>query len=571
MAKKKASKRPVQKKRSPAKKSPSLASLVSGWSAKLKDSPTRSASFTTWSDMDVPLLSTPLDVEREKIDYARDLGMPGEYPYTRGVQRNMYRGKLWTMRQFAGFGSAEQTNARFKLLLEQGQTGLSTAFDMPTLMGYDADSPRSKGEVGKCGVAVSSIEDMERLFAGIPLGKVTTSMTINGPAAVILAMYYAVAERQGVAKTDVRGTLQNDILKEYIAQKEWLFPVAPAVKLVIDTIEYGAKHYPNWNTVSVSGYHIREAGATAVQELAFTLADGLAYVDESIARGMAVDDFAPRLSFFFDVHNDFFEEVAKFRAARRIWARIMREKYRAKNPKSWMLRTHAQTAGVSLTAQQPYNNIVRVAVQALAAVMGGTNSLHTNSMDETLALPTDEAVRIALRTQQVIAEETGVANVVDPFGGSYFMEALTNKVERETLAYLAKIDKMGGMIVAVEKGFPQAEIANSAYHFQRQLERKEKVMVGVNKYQMTEPKRVIETLYIDRSVEKDQAQRLAEIRRKRNQTAWNESLRRLTDAAKADRNLMEPILGAVKASATLQEICDALRRVYGEYREAGSF
>lgn len=553
----------------------SIRKALADWEARLQGSekkvPPRNAKFTTLSDMDVPLLSTPLDLEKEGFDYLRDLGFPGEYPYTRGVQRNMYRGKLWTMRQFAGFASAEETNKRFKLLLEHGQTGLSTAFDMPTLMGYDADSPKAKGEVGKCGVSVSSLEDMETLFGNIPLGDVTTSMTINGPAIVILCMYLAVAEKQGVPKEKVRGTLQNDILKEYIAQKEWLFPVAPAVELVIDTIEYCTRHYPNWNTVSISGYHIREAGATAVQELAFTLADGLGYVERSLARGMKIDEFAPRLSFFFDVHNDFFEEIAKFRAARRIWARLMRERYAAKDPRSWMLRTHAQTAGVSLTAQQPYNNIVRVAVQALAAVMGGTNSLHTNSMDETLALPTDEAVMIALRTQQVIAEESGVANVVDPFGGSYFMESLTNRVEREALDYIRRIDEMGGIMKSIERGFPQAEIANSAYHFQRQLEAKEKVMVGVNKFQMEESKRTLETLYIDRSVEKNQVQRLTELRRKRNPAAHADAIRRVRDTAQAGGNLMEPILDAVKAYATLQEICDSLRGVFGEYREAGSF
>lgn len=545
------------------------------WETKLEETkkkfPEREASFTTLSDMEVPLLSTPADLADSGFDFERDLGFPGEFPYTRGVQRNMYRGKLWTMRQFAGFASAEETNKRFKLLLEHGQTGLSTAFDMPTLMGYDADSPRGKGEVGKCGVSVSSLEDMEQLFAGIPLGDVTTSMTINGPAIVILSMYLAVAEAQGVPKHKVRGTLQNDILKEYIAQKEWLFPIPPAVKLVIDTIEYGTKHYPNWNTVSISGYHIREAGATAVQELAFTLADGLAYVDESLKRGMDIDEFAPRLSFFFDVHNDFYEEIAKFRAARRIWARLMRDRYKAKDPKSWMLRTHAQTAGVSLTAQQPYNNIVRVAVQALAGILGGTNSLHTNSMDETLALPTDEAVMIALRTQQIIAEESGVANVVDPFGGSYFMETLTARVEKEALEYIQKIDEMGGMIKAVERGFPQAEIANSAYHFQRQLESKEKSMVGVNKYQTDEKARKLDTLYIDRSVEQKQVQKLAELRRKRNAQAHAHALRLVKEAAQADQNLMDPIIGAVKAYATLQEICDTLRGVYGIYREAGSF
>lgn len=532
--------------------------------------PNRPASFTTWSDMDVPMLTTP--DELEGFDYLKDLGLPGEYPYTRGVQRTMYRGKLWTMRQFAGFGSAVDTNRRFKQLLSMGQMGLSTAFDMPTLMGYDPDSPRSKGEVGKCGVSVASIHDMETLFEGIPLGDVTTSMTINGPAIVISAMYFAVAEKQGVPKHKVKGTLQNDILKEYIAQKEWLFPVKPAVGLVTDTIEYGTKHYPGWNTVSISGYHIREAGATAVQELAFTLADGLAYVDDCLKRGMKIDDFAPRLSFFFDVHNDFFEEIAKFRAARRMWARFMRERYGAKDPRSWMLRTHAQTAGVSLTAQQPYNNIARVAVQALAAVLGGTNSLHTNSMDETLALPTDEAVTIALRTQQVIAEESGVANVVDPLGGSYFVESLTNKVEREALEYIRKIDEMGGMVAAVERGFPQAEIANSAYHFQRQLETQTKVMVGVNKYQMQEPKRTIPTLYIDRSVEQKQIQRLAELRRTRPKQGYEDGIRKVREAAQAGQNLCGPIQEAVTANATLQEVCDTLRGVFGIYREAaGSF
>ncbi len=545
------------------------------WEKRLKEAEKKTAPrptrFTTLSDMEVPLLSTPIDLEKESFDYLRDLGFPGEYPFTRGVQRNMYRGKLWTMRQFAGFASAKETNKRFKLLLENGQTGLSTAFDMPTLMGYDPGSPKGKGEVGKCGVSVCTLSDMEELYAGIPLGEVTTSMTINGPAIVILAMYFAVAEAQGVPKNKVRGTLQNDILKEYIAQKEWLFPVIPAVGLVIDTIEYCTKHYTNWNTVSISGYHIREAGATAVQELAFTLADGLGYVDGSLKRGMKIDDFAPRLSFFFDVHNDFFEEIAKFRAARRIWARLMRERYGAKDPKSWMLRTHAQTAGVSLTAQQPYNNIVRVAVQALAAVMGGTNSLHTNSMDETLALPTDESVMIALRTQQIIAEESGVANVADPFGGSYFMEALTNRVEREAMDYIRRIDEMGGIVAAVERGFPQSEIANSAYHFQRQLEAKEKIMVGVNRYQAAEEKRSIDTLYIDRTVEERQIKKLAELRRKRNNAAYTEAIRQVKESAQNGKNLMEPIIAAVKAQASLQEICDTLRSVFGEYREVGSF
>jgi len=533
--------------------------------------PPRTIPFTTLSDMEVPLLATPDDLEKIGFDFEKDLGFPGEFPFTRGVQANMYRGKLWTMRQFAGFSSPEETNKRFKMLLEHGQTGLSTAFDMPTLMGYDCDSPKALGEVGKCGVSVSSLEDMEALFAGIPLGDVTTSMTINGPAIVILAMYYAMADKQGVPRQKVKGTLQNDILKEYIAQKEWLFPIAPAVKLVIDTIEYGTQNYPNWNTVSISGYHIREAGATAVQELAFTLADGLAYVDESLKRGMKVDEFAPRLSFFFDVHNDFFEEIAKFRAARRIWARLMREKYRAQSPKSWMLRTHAQTAGVSLTAQQPMNNIVRVAVQAMAGVLGGVNSLHTNSMDETLALPTDEAVLVALRTQQIIAEESGVANFADPLGGSYLVEYLTTKVETEALEYIRKIDEMGGMLKAVENGYPQAEIANSAYHFQKQLEKKDKVMVGVNLYQSEEKKRTMNTLYIDRAVEKRQADKLRALKARRNGPAVTQGLARIKKDAEAGTNLMPAIIDAVKAYATLQEVCDALRGVYGEYREDGKF
>jgi methylmalonyl-CoA mutase N-terminal domain/subunit len=536
-----------------------------------KKSPPRPERFTTLSDMEVPLLCTQEDLEKINFNVENDLGLPGEFPFTRGVQHNMYRGKLWTMRQFAGFASPDETNKRFKLLLEQGQTGLSTAFDMPTLMGYDCDSSKSLGEVGKCGVSVSSLEDMERLFAGIPLGEVTTSMTINGPAIVILAMYYAMAEKQGVPKEKVRGTLQNDILKEYIAQKEWLFPIAPAVKCVIDTIEYGTKHYPNWNTVSISGYHIREAGATAVQELAFTLADGLAYVEESVKRGMDIDEFAPRLSFFFDVHNDFFEEIAKFRAARRIWARKMKDKYGAKNPKSWMLRTHAQTAGVSLTAQQPMNNIVRVAVQAMAGVLGGVNSLHTNSMDETLALPTDEAVVVALRTQQIIAEESGVANFADPLGGSYLVEYLTNKVEAEALAYINKIDEMGGMIKAVENGYPQAEIANSAYHFQRQLEKKEKVMVGVNKFQQQEAKRTMGTLYIDKTTGEKQIQKLKALKERRDNIAVSKCLAEVKSAAEKNLNLMPSIVEAVKVYATLQEVCDTLRSVYGEYREDGKF
>lgn len=523
-------------------------------------------------DKNEPLwFADPKTLVEGGFDYARDLGHAGQYPYTRGVHETMYRGKPWTMRQFAGFGSARDTNERFKSLLKAGQTGLSTAFDMPTLMGLDADHSRSKGEVGKCGVSVSSIHDMEELFEGIPLGEVTTSMTINGPAIVILMMYYAVAKRRGVPPEKVRGTLQNDILKEFIAQKEWIFPVRPSVKLVVDTIEYGTQHYPNWNTVSVSGYHIREAGATAVQELAFTLADGFCYVEESIERGLKVDDFAPRLSFFFDVHSNFFEEICKFRAARRMWAKRMKEKYGAKNPKSWTLRTHAQTAGVSLTAQQPYNNVVRVAFQAMAGVLGGTNSLHTNSMDETLALPTDEAVMLALRTQQVLAEETGVKDLVDPLGGSYYVEWLTSKIEKEAFEYIEKIEKMGGMVSAIDQGYPQAEIANSAYQFQKELETQAKVMVGVNKYKSDEKHRPIETLYIDRSVEEKQKTKLQALRASRNKVAHQSSLDRISRVAKEGGNLCAPIMAAVESDATVGEICDVLRAVYGIYREAGSF
>ncbi len=552
-----------------------IEALQNTWQKKLVDSlkkvPERPVRFTTWSDLDVPLLCTPNDLERIGFDFEKDLGFPGEYPFTRGVQPNMYRGKLWTMRQFAGFSSPEETNQRFKLLLGKGQTGLSTAFDMPTLMGYDCDSPMSLGEVGKCGVSVSSLEDMETLFDGIPLDEVTTSMTINGPAIVILAMYYVMAEKRGIPREKVRGTLQNDILKEYIAQKEWLFPIAPAVKCVIDTIEYGTQHYPNWNTVSISGYHIREAGATAVQELAFTIADGMAYVEESLKRGLQVDEFAPRLSFFFDVHNDFFEEIAKFRAARRIWAKLMKERYGAKSPKSWMLRTHAQTAGVSLTAQQPMNNVVRVAIQAMAGVLGGVNSLHTNSMDETLSLPTDDAVLVALRTQQVLAEESGVANFADPLGGSYLVEYLTHQVESAAWEYINKIDEMGGMVAAVENGYPQAEIGNSAYHFQRQLEKKEKVMVGVNQYTMEEKKRAIETLYIDRAVEGRQAKKLRDLKARRDAGKVQVSLEGVRQAAQKGENLMPSIMQAVRDWATLQEVCDTLRSVYGIYREDGKF
>ena len=441
--------------------------------------PPRREHFATWSDLDVPDVLTPADVQ---IRHARDLGLPGEYPFTRGVQPTMYRGRLWTMRMFAGFGTPEQTNERFKYLLAHGQTGLSTAFDFPTLMGYDSDSPRSLGEVGMCGVAVDTLRDMEVLFADIPLDRVTTSMTINGPAIVLLAFYVALADKRGIPRDRIGGTVQNDCLKEFIAQHAWLVPPRPAMRVVTDMIEFATREVPRWNTVSISGYHIREAGATAAQELAFTIADGIGYVQGCVDRGLDVDSFAPRLSFFFDVHNDFFEEIAKFRAARRMWARIIKERFGAKKAESMKLRTHAQTAGVSLTAQQPYNNVVRVALQALAAVLGGTQSLHTNSLDETYALPTEDAVTIALRTQQIIAEESGVASTIDPLGGSWFVEDLTNRMESEAMQYIQRIDEMGGMVSAIEKGYPQREIAASAYRFQRQLEAGERVMVGVNKY-----------------------------------------------------------------------------------------
>ncbi len=526
--------------------------------------------FSTVSDLEIPqALYTPEEIK--DLDYLRDLGFPGEFPYTRGVQTNMYRGKLWTMRQFSGFGTAEDTNKRYKMLLASGQAGLSVAFHMPTLMGYDSDSPQSKGEVGKCGVAVDTLADMETLFDGIPLDEITTSMTINSPAPMLLAMYVAVAEKKGVPREKIRGTLQNDILKEYIAQKEWIYPPKPSMRLVADTLEFCTKELPNWNTISISGYHIREAGATAVQELAFTIADGIAYVQAGIERGLDVDDFAPRLSYFWDVHNDFFEEIAKFRAGRRMWAHIMRDRFKAKNPKSWMLRTHAQTAGVSLTAQQPMNNISRVTIQALAAVLGGTNSLHTNSMDETLALPTEQAVMVALRTQQIIAEESGVANVIDPLGGSYFVEWLTNKVEKEASAYIDRIDQLGGMLAAIEKGFPQAEIANAAYHFQRQLETKDKVMVGVNRYQQEEKSRSIDVLYIDKTAEQRQCARIADIKKKRNTSKVETSLIALDRAARGSENTMPFLVECVKNYCTVQEMCDVLRKVFGQYRDPGMY
>jgi methylmalonyl-CoA mutase, N-terminal domain len=491
---------------------------------------------------------------------------PGQFPYTRGIHPSGYRGRLWTMRQFSGFATAEETNRRYKYLLANGQTGLSVAFDMPTLMGQDSDAPTSRGEVGHCGVAIDSLADMERLFDGIPLGEITTSMTINSPAAILLCMYIAVAEEQGVSASKLGGTLQNDILKEFIAQKEFIFPPAPSMRLVVDSIEYCAKEVPKWNTISISGYHIREAGSTAVQELAFTLADGMAYVDACLERGMHIDDFASRLSFFFDAHIDFFEEIAKFRAARRIWARWMRERYGAQQERSWKLRFHTQTAGVSLTAQQPELNIARTAIEALAAVLGGTQSLHTNAMDEVLALPTDKAARIALRTQQLLAYETGAANTIDPLGGSYFVEALTDEMERQAEAYFKRIDEIGGVIPAIEEGFFQKEIADAAFRYQKELEQKRRLMVGVNEFTVDdEPP--IEILRIDPRLEAQQAERIREVRKKRDQAKCTNALNRLRKAAAGTDNLMPYILDAVRAYATEGEIMQSLIEVFGTYTE----
>jgi methylmalonyl-CoA mutase N-terminal domain/subunit len=530
--------------------------------------PERLENFTTVSDQPIEKLYTPDDIK--DLDYFKELGFPGEFPYTRGVQPTMYRGRLWTMRQFAGLGTAEDTNQRFKYLIEHGETGLSTAFDMPTLMGYDSDSPMSRGEVGKCGVAIDTLKDMEILFDGIELSKVTTSMTINPPASILLAMYICVAEKQGVGMDKIGGTIQNDMLKEFIAQKTFMLPPEPSIKLIVDTVEFCTNNVPRWNTISISGYHIREAGSTAVQELAFTLADGIGYVQACIERGMDVDSFAPRLSFFFNSHIDFFEEIAKFRAARRIWARVMKERFKAKNPRSWMLRFHTQTAGCSLTAQQPYNNVVRTAFEGLAAVLGGTQSLHTNSLDEVLALPTEHSVTIALRTQQIIAEEIGVTNTIDPLAGSYFIEALTNKMEQAAMDYINKIDEIGGILKAIELGFPQQEIADAAYRYQQQIDTQEKIVVGVNKYvRGTEPP--IELLKIDPEVEKRQMQRLKKIKQERDNVKVADRLGRLKDAAKKDENLMPYIIDAVREYASLQEICDVFRDVYGVFRDPAMF
>jgi len=545
-----------------------LKSLYKRWKDKrysesIKENYTEEKEFTTISGEEIKELYTPLDLDG--FDYLKELGFPGEYPFTRGVHPTMYRCRPWTMRQFSGFGTPEDTNERYKYLLSQGTTGLSVAFHLPTLMGVDSDRPLAQGEIGKCGVAVDSLADMEIIFDGIPLDKITTSMTINPPAAVLWAMYIAVAEKQGVSPKVISGTIQNDILKEYIAQKTFIFPPKQSMKLIVDTFEYGAKEVPRWNTISISGYHIREAGSTAAQELAFTLRDGIEYVEWALERGLDVDDFAPRLSFFFNAHNDFFEEIAKFRSARKIWAEVMKERFKAKSPRSCWLRFHTQTSGVSLTSQQPYNNVVRVALQALAAVLGGTQSLHTNSLDETYGLPSEDAVTIALRTQQIIAHESGVANSIDPLAGSYLVEKLTQDMIEKTKEYIKKIDEMGGMVKAIELGFPQKEISNSAYWYQKAVEKKEKIIVGINAFQMDhEPINILE---IDESVAKQQLARLKEVRRTRNSSQVKESLLDLKQAAEDNQNLMPYILASVKTYATLGEIVDSLKEVYGEYQE----
>ncbi len=535
------------------------------WQAKADKTKTRPVKFTTVSGEPVDMLYTPEDIAG--MDFQNDLGFPGEFPYTRGIHATMYRGKVWTMRQFAGFGTPEDSNKRYHYLLENGQTGLSVAFDLPTLMGRDADDPLSDGEVGVCGVSVSSLADMEILFSGIPLDKVSTSMTINAPAAMLLAFYIVVAEKQGVKPNQLRGTIQNDILKEYIAQKEWIYPPEPSMRIITDMFGYAAREMPKWNPISVSGYHIREAGSTSAQELAFTLADGFAYVEAGIAAGLKVDDFVPQISFFFNSHVDFFEEIAKFRAARRIWARRMRGKYGSTNPRTLALRFHTQTAGCSLTAQQPENNIVRTAYQALAAVLGGTQSLHTNSMDETLALPSEKAVTIALRTQQILAHETGVANTIDPLAGSYFVESMTNKMEAEVESYLKKIDSLGGVIPAIEQGFFQREIADAAYRYQQELDRKEKIIVGVNEFVQENEEISIPILEISREVELKQRQRLAEVRKGRSDREVKESLDALLAAARDGSNLMPHLLRATRAYATIGEMCETLKEVFGVYEE----
>ncbi len=525
--------------------------------------PERKKKFTTLSDIQINRLYTPED--SSEINYIRDISFPGEWPYTRGVQPTMYRGRLWTMRQYAGFGNAEDSNKRYKFLLKQGQTGLSVAFDLPTQMGYDSDHEMSRGEVGKCGVAISSLQDMEVLFDGIPLDKISTSMTINSTAMILLAMYIAVAEKQGISQRELAGTIQNDILKEYIARGTYIFPPRESMRLITDVFEYCSKNMPKWNTINVSGYHIREAGSTAIQEVAFTLADGIAYVESAVNKGLEIDNFVPRLAFFFGSHNDLFEEIAKFRAARRLWAKIMRDRFHANSSKSMKLRFHTQTAGCSLTAQQPENNIVRVAIQALAAVLGGTQSLHTNSMDEAYALPTEKAVRIALRTQQIIAYESGVINTIDPLAGSYFIESLTNQIEDAAMKYIKKIDDMGGILTAIERGFIQNEIADSAYKYQKAIDKGEKIVIGVNKFR--DSKKVsIETLQVNSEVENNQKRRLERLKEKRNREKVKKSLTEIKKVAESEDNLVPAVLDAVKNYTTLGEICTVLREVFGEYR-----
>ena len=526
--------------------------------------------FSTISDLEIDPIYTPENIKDS--DFAASTGYPGFYPFTRGCQATGYRGRVWTFRMFSGLGSAEDTNQRWHQLLEEGETGLSTAFDLPTLMGYDSDSPRAAAEVGKCGVAIDTLADFEILTKNIPLDKVTTSMTINPPASVLWAMYLVVAEKQGVSWDKIGGTIQNDMLKEFIAQKTFMCPPEPSIRLISDTIEFGTKHVPRWNTISISGYHIREAGATAIQELAFTLADGIAYVQDVIERKkLDVDAFTPRLSFFFDSHMDFFEEIAKFRAARRMWTKIMKDRFKAKNPRSWWMRFHTQTAGCSLTHQQPYNNIVRTTTEALAAVLGGTQSLHTNSFDEEFALPAEFAVTIALRTQQILAEETGVINTIDPLAGSYFVETLTNKIEDEAWEYIKKIDEMGGMLAAITRGFPQGEIANSAYNFKRQVDNLERVVVGVNKYAAKKEEAPIEFLRIEERVEAEQIKRLQKVKRTRDNRKVAQTLRDLRVACQSDDNVMPCVIEAVRAYATEQEICDVYREVFGEYRDPGFY
>lgn len=535
---------------------------------KFASKPERLDRFSTVSDKEISRIYTPADIR--EMDFAEHLGFPGQYPFTRGVQPSMYRGRFWTMRMFAGLGSARDTNKRFHHLVNNGQTGLSTAFDMPTLMGYDTDSPKARGECGRCGVAIDTLLDMEYLFDGLPIDRITTSMTINPPAPVIWAMYVAMAEKRGIERRVIGGTIQNDMLKEFIAQKTFMCPPEPSLRLITDTVEFGTNEVPRWNTISISGYHIREAGSTAVQELAFTLADGIAYTQAAVDRGLDVDKFAPRFSFFFNSHLDFFEEVAKFRAARRMWAKIMKQRFGARDQRSWWLRFHTQTAGCSLAAQQPYNNVVRTALEALAAVLGGTQSLHTNSLDEVLAIPTEEAATIALRTQQIIAEESGVTNSIDPLGGSYMVEALTNQMEEEASEIIKKIDDMGGMPAAIEKNYPQQEIADAAYHYQRQVDENRKTIVGVNKY-ATDDEIPVEILEIDPELERLQIAKTNRVKNERDQQKVEECLERIGEACSNHENLMEPLIEAAKTYVTLQEACDVFRKVYGEYRDPGIY